>query len=86
MGRLIKTGLITFFLSLVVAYLVIVTALIVGGEIAGVSQREGAYAMGAIFLMGPFFAVVAATAVTIVATLRTRRRMAAETKPTSASD
>jgi MFS family permease len=47
-------------LGFVVGWMGTVAAALIYGEIAGVSQREGAYAMGAVFIVGPAGGVVGA--------------------------
>jgi hypothetical protein len=44
----------------VLGWIATAAAALTYGELAGVSQREGAFAMGAIFLMGPLGGIAGA--------------------------
>lgn len=58
----ILLGLAGLILGFVIGYVVSALALIVGGEMLGVSQFEGAYAMGVGFFWAPLFALVTGAA------------------------
>jgi hypothetical protein len=69
-------GIGVFFASFVGVWALASAAALVLGNLAGVSQAEGAYAMGAIFMIGPVVGLVGALVVTVWAVTRRRRREA----------
>ena len=63
-----------FLASFVGCWIAVAAAAIAFGELAGVSQAEGAYAMGAIFMIGPVAGLIGAAAITAWAVGRRKRR------------
>ncbi len=67
-------GALTFPAALVVGYVASLVTIMTIGEMLGVSQAEGAFAMGVAFFWAPIIAVLLATLVTIFVVRRMRRR------------
>lgn len=67
-------GALTFPVALIVGYAASLATIMTIGEMLGVSQAEGAFAMGVAFFWAPISAVLFATLVTIFVIRRMRRR------------
>ena len=67
-------ALLVFLASFAGCWVAVAAAAIALGELAGVSQAEGAYAMGAIFMIGPVAGLIGAAAITAFAVARRRRK------------
>jgi uncharacterized PurR-regulated membrane protein YhhQ (DUF165 family) len=69
-------GALTFPAALVASYATALVTFMTIGEMLGVSQAEGAFAMGVAFVWAPLVAILVATLVTILVVRRMRRRAA----------
>jgi hypothetical protein len=74
----ILLGIVTGF---VLGWVATAAAALTYGEFAGVSQREGAFAMGAIFVMGPAGGVLGAVAGAVLGVRRDRRARQRDAAP-----
>lgn len=72
--RIFGFALLVFLASFVGCWVAAAVAAIGLGELAGISQAEGAYAMGAIFMIGPVAGLIGAAAITAFAVVRRRRK------------
>ncbi|MCL4766641.1 MAG: hypothetical protein KJZ80_10445 [Hyphomicrobiaceae bacterium] len=73
MGRLALRAVLAFLVTAAVAYLLVLAGGLLLGEILGVSQREGAYAMGLAFTIAPAVAVLSGVVAAIRAGSRATR-------------
>ena len=67
-------AVLVFLASFVGCWIAASAAALIFGSLAGVSQAEGAYAMGAVFLIGPAAGLVGAVIVTALVIRRGRRK------------
>lgn len=70
-----QTGfaILVFLASFVGGWVVVTAGALILGEVAGVSQAEGAYAMGVVFTLGPMGGLLIAAGVTAWVMARRRR-------------
>ncbi len=84
MGNAKIRGIVAFLIALVVAYPAILFIGLTLGEHFGVSQSEGAYAMGVAFFFAPVISLITAGAVAVLVGLRTPEQ-SEDTPPEGAS-
>jgi hypothetical protein len=72
-GRVAGRALLGFLIGAPVAGFCAAVVALTAGEIAGVSQREGAFAMGVIFTLAPLAALAGGLALAIVLARRASR-------------
>lgn len=73
MGRVIGRASLAFLAAAVLAYVVALFGGVLLGELLGVSQREGAFAMGLAFTIAPAIAVASGAAAAVWAGRRAAR-------------
>ncbi len=70
--KAVGRAILVFLASFAVCWVAGSATALMLGSLAGVSQAEGAYAMGAIFLIGPAVGLVGAIIITVLVSLRGR--------------
>jgi hypothetical protein len=73
---------LAFVLGLVASYAVAVAVGLLYRDWAGIFDREGAYSMGIVFVIGPFFGLIGGAAAAVAAYLYFRGRSAAALEAT----